>query len=169
MNLSSGDHIAQLQILQSALVRAKKSLRIELFGPGMLLADTALILFEILRNRPGGLQVHVHTWSCLSEGAALLWLAGDTRSMRSDTWIEIPPAPESFKERAAFCQAIASCEESPAETDLRTVLAHVSQWLPIQEVAGLRLFQQELREFGLLNDENENQKLAGYFKMPEAV
>ena len=53
--------------------------------------------------------------------------------------------------------------------DLRTVLAHVSQWLPIQEVAGLRLFQQELREFGLLDDENENQKLAGYFKMPAAV
>jgi hypothetical protein len=55
------------------------------------------------------------------------------------------------------------------QTDLRTVLAHVSQWLPIQEVAGLRLFPHELREFGLLDDENENQKLAGYFKMPEAV
>jgi hypothetical protein len=135
----------------------------------MLLADTALILFEILRNRPAGLQVHVHTWSCLSEGAILLWLAGDTRSMRSDTWIEIPPTPESFKENPAFCRAIPSCDESPAETDLRTVLAHVSQWLPIQEVAGLRLFQQELREFGLLDDEQENQKLAGYFKTPEAV
>jgi len=44
--------------------------------------------------------------------------------------------------------------------DLRTVLAHVSQWLPIQEVASLRLFQHELREFGLLDDDNENQKLA---------
>jgi hypothetical protein len=31
------------------------------------------------------------------------------------------------------------------------------------------LFQQELREFGLLDDEQENQKLAGYFKTPEAV
>ena len=169
LNLSGGDPVALMHQLKPALARAGKELRIELFGPGMLLADTALILFEILRNRPAGLQVHVHTWSCLSEGAVLLWLAGDTRSMRSDTWIEIPPAPESFKENPAFCRAIPSCDESPAETDLRTVLAHVSQWLPIQEVAGLRLFHQELREFGLLDDEQENQKLAGYFKTPEAV
>ena len=169
VNLSSGDPVALMHQIQSALVRPKKALRIELYGPGMLLADTALILFEILRNRPADLQVHVHTWSCLSEGTVLLWLAGDTRSMRSDTWIEIPPAPESFKESLAFCQAIAACDESPAETDLRTVLGHMSQWLPIQEVAGLRLFQQELREFGLLDDEHENQKLAGYFQMPEVA
>lgn len=135
----------------------------------MLLPDTALILFEILRNRTAGLQIHIHTWSCLSEGAVLLWLAGDTRSMRSDTWIEIPSKPETFKENLGICRAIASCEESPAETDLRTVLAHVSQWLPIQEVAGLRLFQHELREFGILDNEQENQKLAEYFMVPEVA
>ena len=56
-----------------------------------------------------------------------------------------------------------------AAIDLRTVLAHVSQWLPIQEVACLRLFQQELREFGLLDDEQENQKLARYFQVPEVA
>ncbi|MFM8982044.1 MAG: hypothetical protein ACKOLA_03895, partial [Spartobacteria bacterium] len=95
LNLSSGDHIAQLQMLQSALARAKGSLRVELFGPVALLADTALTFFEVLRNRPTHLQVHIHTWTCLSEGAVLFWLGGDTRSMRSDTWIEIPELPES--------------------------------------------------------------------------
>jgi hypothetical protein len=30
-------------------------------------------------------------------------------------------------------------------------------------------FQQELREFGLLDDEQENQKLAGYFQVSEVA
>jgi hypothetical protein len=78
LNLSGGDPVALMHQIQSALVRPKKALRIELFGPGMLIPDTALMLFEILRNRPAGLLVHVHTWSCLSECTVLLWLAGDT-------------------------------------------------------------------------------------------
>jgi hypothetical protein len=31
------------------------------------------------------------------------------------------------------------------------------------------LFRQELREFGLLDDEPENQKLARYFQVPEVA
>ena len=63
LNLSGGDPLALMQTLQSALVRAKDELRIELLGPGMLIPDTALILFEILRHRPARLRIHVHTWS----------------------------------------------------------------------------------------------------------
>ena len=169
LNLSSGDHIAQLQMLQSALARAKGSLRVELFGPVALLADTALTFFEVLRNRPNHLQVHIHTWTCLSEGAVLFWLGGDTRSMRSDTWIEIPCLPESTGERFEVCRSVPASEESPAATDMRTLLSHVGHWLPVSEVAGLRLFQHELSQFGLLDDEQQNQKLAGYFKTPEVV
>ena len=68
----------------------------------------------------------------LCEGSFFLWLDGDTLSMRSDTWIEIPPAPESFKKSPVFCRAIPSYYESPAESDLRSVLTNVNQWLPIQ-------------------------------------
>lgn len=167
MNLSGGDQIAQIHMLQSALVRAKKTLRVELFGPGSLLADTALVLFDVLRNRRADLQVHIHSWTCLSEGAVLFWLGGDTRSMRSDTWIEIPEWPESSGERFEVCRSVPACEESPVATDTRTLLSHVGQWLPVSEVAGLRLFQHELREFGLLDDEQQNEKLAGYFNQPE--
>ena len=169
MNLSSGDHIAQLQMLQSALVRAKKSLRVELFGPGSLLADTALVLFDVLRNKRADLHVHIHTWTCLSEGAVLFWLGGDTRSMRSDTWIEIPELPESAGELFEVCRSVPACEESPAATDMRTLLSHVGHWLPVSEVAGLRLFQHELSQFGLLDDEQQNENLARYFKTPEVV
>lgn len=169
MNLSSGDPVAQLHMLQSAMVRAKKLLRVELFGPGSMLADTALVFFDVLRNRPSHLQVHIHTWTCLSEGAVLFWLGGDTRSMRSDTWIEVPELPESAGERFEVCRSVPASEESPAATDMRTLLSHVGHWLPVSEVAGLRLFQHELSQFGLLDDEQQNENLARYFKTPEIV
>ena len=78
-----------------------------------------------------------------------------------------PCLPESSAENFEICRSVPVCEESPAETDTRTLLSHVSQWLPVSEVAGLRLFQHELKEFGLLDDEQQNEKLAGYFNQAE--
>jgi hypothetical protein len=78
-----------------------------------------------------------------------------------------PCLPESSAENFEICRSVPACEESPAETDTRTLLSHVSQWLPVSEVAGLRLFQHELKEFGLLDDEQQNEKLAGYFNQAE--
>ena len=51
---------------------------------------------------------------------------------------------------------------------MRTLLSHVGHWLPVSEVAGLRLFQHELREFGLLDDEQQNENLARYFAVAES-
>jgi len=70
-------------------------------------------------------------------------------------------------ERLEVCRSVSVYEESPSETDTRTLLSHVSQWLPVSEVAGFRLFQHELREFGLLDDDEKNNKLAAYFTQPE--
>jgi hypothetical protein len=50
---------------------------------------------------------------------------------------------------------------------MRTLLCHVGHWLPVSEVAGLRLFQHELSQFRLFDDEQQNENLARYFKTPE--
>ena len=155
LNLSSGDPVALSRSLQSAFRRSEKTLRIELFGPGMLIPDTALVLFEILRTRPQGLRLHVHTWSCLCDGSALLWLGADTRSMRSDAWIQVPMTPEACDE-----------EDSPSTTDLRTILSHMGEWLPVGELKGRRLFQAELKELGLLDDEESQARLLEMFRGP---
>ena len=120
--------------------------------PDLLIPDTALVLFEILRTRPQGLRLHVHTWSCLCDGSALLWLGADTRSMRSDAWIQVPITPEAGDE-----------EESPATTDLRTILSHMGEWLPVGELKGQRLFQAELKELGLLDDDESQARLLEMF------
>ena len=153
LDLSSGDTIAMSRCLKSAFRRCEKSVHIELFGPGMLIPDTALVLFEILRTRPSGLPLHVHTWSCLCDGSALLWLGADTRSMRSDTWIQIPMAPEADDQA-----------DSPATTDMRTIVSHMGEWLPVDELKGRRLFQAELKELGLLDDEESQSRLLEMFR-----
>lgn len=158
LNLSCGDASVLMRQLQMAIRRARRELRLELLGPGILLSDTSLMLFEILRTRPASLCVHVHTWTCLCDGAALLWLGGDTRSMRSDTWIQIPRIPDAALESSAV-----TVDESPSDTDLRTVLRHLGEWLPVEEASGRRLFRAELEELGLLENEALDERLLSFF------
>ena len=154
--------------LKSRRKTAEKSLRIELLGPGMMLHDTALMLFHELRSRPSSFRLHIHSHTCLLDGAVLLWLAGDTRSIRPDAWIQIgavdeffPTPPESSTE---YPTAIAVLEESPAETDLRTIHRHLDEHLPVAEIAGLRLFEPDLRDLHLLSDPGAKDPLAAYFQ-----
>jgi predicted secreted protein len=47
------------------------------------------------------------------------------------------------------------------------VISHIDEWLPVQEIAGFRLFELDLRGFGLLEDAASEEQLAAYF-YPEA-
>ena len=37
-------------------------------------------------------------------------------------------------------------DEHPADTDLRTVMRHLDEWLPAGEMAGLRFFENDLKD-----------------------
>lgn len=165
LNLAERDPSRLLGILESAFSRAPAELTIELIGPGILLHDNALMLFEEIRNRPSQTRLHVRARTCLVDGAILLWLAGDTRSMRTDGWIQLSGMPETPAERdsAGLGGAIHIDDEEPAHTDLRAVISHIDEWLPVQEIAGLRLFKTDLRGFGLLDDAASEEQLAAYF------
>ena len=43
------------------------------------------------------------------------------------------------------------------------MISHIDEWLPVQEIAGLRLFELDLRGFGLLDDSTSEEQLAAYF------
>jgi hypothetical protein len=36
----------------------------------------------------------MHTHTCLSNGAELIWLAADTRTIRADAWIQLCHIPQ---------------------------------------------------------------------------
>jgi len=165
LNLAERDPARLLGILEEALASAPRDLTIELIGPGILLHDNALMLFEELRNRPSDMRLHMRARTCLIDGAVLLWLAGDTRSMRSDGWIQVSAMPVSPASSGGGIDDVSILieDEEPANTDLRSIHRHINEWLPVQEIAGLRLFESELREFGVLDDAETSKQLAALF------
>jgi hypothetical protein len=165
LNLAEKDPSRLLAILEGALANAPQDLTIELIGPGILLHDNALMLFEELQNRPSQTRLHIRARTCLIDGAVLLWLASDSRSMRPDGWIQIsalPVTPQSSGGRFDDVSILIEDEE-PANTDLRSIHRHINEWLPVQEITGLRLFEKDLREFGVLDDAETSKHLAALF------
>ena len=167
LNPAEKDPARLLAILECAFAEAPSHLTIELIGPGILLHDNALMLFEEIRNRPAHTHLHIRARTCLVDGAILLWLAGDTRSMRADGWIQLSPIPDAPPGRGEGNRggSIVIEDEEPSHTDLRSVIRHIDEWLPVREISGLRLFEAELREFGLLDDAQNQEQLASYFQM----
>jgi hypothetical protein len=85
--------------------------------------------------------------------------------MRSDGWIQVSAmqvAPASSGGGIDDVSILIEDEE-PANTDLRSIHRHINEWLPVQEIAGLRLFEAELREFGMLDDAESSKQLAALF------
>jgi hypothetical protein len=165
LNLAEKNPSRLLGALQTALAEKTKTLNIELIGPGALCHDTALMLHEEIRKRPTGTRIHARTRTCLMDGAILLWLAADTRSMRDDTWIQISELPEEnpFCGSQHYPNSIRASEEAPSETDFRTILRYIGEYLPVHEIAGFRLFEPDLRELGVLNDAQSPDPLALFF------
>lgn len=170
LNLCEKNPELLLQKVREAFQGNPREVTFELLGPGQLLHDTALMLFDELKHRPNGIHLRMHSRTSLFDGAILVWLCGDTRTIRRDAWIQLSHIPETpgmggaLDGREDYTSTITVTDEAPSETDLRTIMDHLEEWLPVAELAGHRLFAQDLRDLGLLDGELEIQTLAGLFK-----
>jgi len=88
--------------------------------------------------------------------------------MRNDTWIQISDLPEEnlFCGSEHYPNSIRASEEAPSETDFRTILRYIGEYLPVHEIAGFRLFEPDLRDLGVLNDDKSPDLLARLFNPP---
>jgi hypothetical protein len=71
-----------------------------LYDTGSVLVDAALAFYEIVRTRPHGISVHIHSHVCLVGAEVLIWLAGDTRTLRGEAWIHFREYPRHWLERS---------------------------------------------------------------------
>jgi hypothetical protein len=168
LNLAERDPAILLSSLYEALRDGADTITLELLGPGIMLHDTALMLFEVLRNRPPHIHIHAHSHTCLSDGALLIWLAANTRSIRCDAWIQLCHVPKTPKPRrnrlhSNYTSGLPVEDEQPADTDLRTIMRHLDEWLPVSEIAGMRLFEKDLRDLALIEDTEIDQNLTAMF------
>lgn len=168
LNLAERDPVVLLSSVYDALRDGADKISLELLGPGMMLHDTALMLFEVLRNRQPHIHIHAHSHTCLSDGALLIWLAADTRTIRADAWIQLCHVPQTPKPRrnrlhANYTSSLPVEDERPSDTDLRTIMRHLDEWLPVSEIAGMRLFEKDLKDLGLIEDVASDENLAALF------
>lgn len=175
LNLCEKNPELLLQKVREGFQGNPREVVFELLGPGQLLHDTALMLFDELINRPSGIHLRMHSRTSLFDGAILLWLCGDTRTIRRDAWIQLSHIPETpcmgveLDGRRDYSSTITVADESPSETDLRSIMDHLEEWLPVAEIAGHRLFVQDLRDLGLLDEDIETQNLSGLFINPNVI
>jgi len=128
-----------------------------LFDSGIVPIDAVLAFHEIARTRPKGIALHIHSHVCLMGSELLLWLAGDTRTLRSDAWIHFWEYDRYWEARSEFQQFLDSLEKrdlpglrTPFHENYLQVERLVKKHLP-PHLLNRRVWAGELAEWAIIN------------------
>ena len=172
---SWGDYVERIADLERALAKKPRTLRIELVGAGEIPADVALRFRAALMERSPRTRIVTNAHSSLQGGSVLLWLLGDSRTIREDarlyfrrtTWSEEDEVRENGGEDEPVYRDSYSAID-PDEGDYARVLEIINAFLPVKEMAGRLIGTPVLRQFGLIeNDTVENFLATVFSKRPE--
>ena len=119
-----------------------------LFDSGTVTVDAVLAYYDVVRTRPKGIRVHIHSHVCLMGGDVLIWLAGDTRTLRGEAWLHFREYPRHWLERSEVQKFTETLEgrdlqldKTPFQENYLTVERLVKKHLPVhlwnRRVAGL--------------------------------
>src|SRR5512140_562815 len=84
---SWGNCVERIAELERALAKKPRVLRIEIVGAGEIPADVALRFRTVLIERSPRTRIVTNAHSSLQGGSVLLWLLGDSRTIRDDAWL----------------------------------------------------------------------------------
>jgi hypothetical protein len=172
---SWGNYVERIADLERALAKKPRTLRIELVGAGEIPADVALRFRAALMERSRRTRIVTNAHSSLQGGSVLLWLLGDSRTIREDarlyfrrtTWSEEDEVRENGGEDEPVYRDSYSAID-PDEGDYARVLEIINEFLPVKEMAGRLIGAPVLRQFGLIENEKVDNFLATVFsKRPE--
>jgi hypothetical protein len=166
LKLSSwGSFIEETYQLESMLAKKPARLQIEFVGSGEIPPDSALLMRSILLKRAPRTRIVTNARSSLQGATLLIWLLGDTRTIREDARLHFRAAGPfvsndavtGWKDRS-FCQ-----EEAMEEEDYVRVLHAINEFLPVKELAGRPVEVSVLKEFGLIDNKGVDGLLATAF------
>jgi hypothetical protein len=119
--------------------------------------DAVLVFHDIVIHRPAGIRLHLHSHVSLTDAEVLIWLAGDTRSLRRDAWIhfrEDTLRRTVFMSPEEFIQRMDDCDDprrySPGQANYAQIERLVKNLLPPQ-LLNRRIWAGELAEWNLLS------------------
>jgi hypothetical protein len=162
-----GGYIEWIVKLEKLLRDKPRTVRIEIVGSGEVSADTALMIREALLKRSPQTRVIMNARSSLQNGAAMIWLLGDTRTIRDDAKIffrradlsddaEVDPNADWKAYEPKYRDSYS--EIDPDEGDHARVLQVINEFLPVKEFAGRLIGVAVLKQFGLV----ENDRVDGF-------
>lgn len=127
-----------------------------LFDSGIVPVDSVLAFYEIAKTRPKGIGLHIHSHVCLMGSEVLLWLTGDTRTLRSDAWIHFWEYQRYWAERSELQKFIDSMERrelqgqrTPFHENYLQIERHVKKHLP-PHLLNRRVWAGELAEWEII-------------------
>src|SRR5260221_6681031 len=156
---SWGNYVEQIADLKRVLAKKPRTLQIEIIGTGEIPADSALRFRIALMHRSLKTRVVTNAHSTLQGGTLLLWLLGDSRTIRDDARLyfrrttlsddDEVPANGAYEE-PAYRDSYSTID--PDEGDYARVLQIINEYLPVKEMAGRLIGVPVLRQFGLIEN-----------------
>lgn len=167
---SWGNYVERTAELERALAKKPRVLQIEIVGSGEIPADVALRFRSALMERSPKTRIVTHARSSLQGGSVLLWLLGETRTIRDDarlyfrrtTLSDDDEVKENGEETEPRYRDSYS-EVDPDEGDYARVLEIINEYLPVKEMAGQLIGVPVLRQFGLIENQKVDEFLATVF------
>jgi len=174
---SWGNYVEQIAELKRVLAKKPRTLQIEIIGTGEIPADSALRFRTALMDRSPKTRVVTNAHSTLQGGSLLLWLLGDSRTIRDDARLyfrrttlseDDEVSANGAYEEPAYRDSYSTID--PDEGDYARVLQFINEYLPVKEMAGRLIGVPVLRQFGLVENEKVDNFLATVFsKCPETA
>jgi hypothetical protein len=161
------------------LGKKPRTLQIEIIGSGEIPADSALRFRAALMERSPKTRIVTNAHSTLQGGSVLLWLLGDSRTIRDDARLyfrrttlseddEVQVNGAGQDQEPAYRDSYSTID--PDEGDYARVLQIIDEYLPVKEMAGRLIGVPVLRQFGLIENEKVDHFLATVFsKCPETA
>ena len=169
---SYGNYVERIADLERALAKKPRVLRIEIVGTGEIPADVALRFRSVLMERSPKTRIVTNARSSLQGGSVLLWLLGDSRTIRDDARLYFRRTTlsedDEVQENGVWKDDEPRYRDSysaidPDEGDYARVLQLINEFLPVKEMAGRLVGVPVLRQFGLVENEKVDHFLATVF------
>jgi hypothetical protein len=153
-----------------ALEEQPDRLEIDLIGLGHQKPNSILMVWDMLMNRSSKTVLSVHARTSLFDGSLLLLLMADERKVRPLSWVQLD-SPTKLKETdwaaledKATRRGQNQIHEPTFVTDYYQIAELMNEYIPVEKIAGQRWPLENLREYGLLLDSQEEKAFQDCFK-----
>lgn len=153
-----------------ALEAQSDRLEIDLIGLGHQKPNTILMIWDMLLKRNPKIILSVHSRTSLFDGSLLLLLMADERKVRPLSWVQVD-SPTKLKETdwaeledKATRRGKNLIHEPSFVTDYCQIAELMNEYLPVEKISGQRWPLENLKEYGLLLDSQEEKAFQECFK-----